>query len=97
MAASTGKKSDNGLRREAPPALIAVALLLVLAGVGAGIFYFVNGGWKTEGQKMDSFYHEFLPLEQYSRGNKDLLIKENELRKKEGRELLVPPASKAGN
>jgi hypothetical protein len=94
MAATTGKKNEKGLRREAPPGLIAAAVLLLLVGLGAAMFYFINGGWKTQGQQMDHYYHEYIPLDQARHGNTDPFNRENELRKKNGQPLLVLPKSK---
>jgi len=63
-------------------------VVLVIA-LGIGVFYIVNGGWKTAGQKQDDYYHRFLPLQAAAHGDMEPLNKENELRKKNGQPLLV--------
>jgi len=89
MSADNKKNRGGGLRREAPPALIVAAIVLVLCGVGAGIFYLVNNGWQTQSQKDDNFYHHYLPLQALSHGDRKPFDDENALRKKEGRPPLV--------
>ena len=86
---ATKKNPDTGLKREARPAVIAAAIAVVLCGVGAGAFYVVNNGWKTQGQKDYSYYHEYLPIVQLHHGDRKAFDEENALRKKEGQPPLV--------
>ena len=80
MSASTSKKQDRGLQREAPPALIAAILLLVLLALGAGIFYILNNGWKTPAQQLDYFEHTIKPIRELDHGNRAAFDRENALR-----------------
>jgi hypothetical protein len=95
MSTNAGKKDSKGLKGEAPPALIAVAILIVLCVIGAGAFYIINNGWQTQGQKDDNFYHSYLPLENLHHGDPSMFNQENELRKKQGRPLLVDDAKQS--
>jgi len=83
------KKGGDGLRREAPPGVIAAAIVLVLCALGVGIYYVVNNGWQTESQKQYTFQHDFLPLENLHHGDRKMFDDENALRKKNGQPPLV--------
>ena len=84
---------ESGLRRELPPAVLVVVLVLGFLGIGAGIFHMVNGGWDTPAQKEYKLKHVFYPLMALRHGDRTRFDAENALRKKEGRDLLVEPVS----
>lgn len=86
---ATDNQSGTGLRREAPPVAIVIAVLLLVCGVGAGIFYLLNNGWQTQSQRDYNFYHDYLPLLSLEHGDRKAFDDENALRKKEGRPPLV--------
>lgn len=101
MPAVTGQGKGTGVKREIPPALIAVVGVIFLIGLAVGGFYVVNGGWQTSGMKDDMYKHEVLPILQAKHGDKSLLEAENKLRKEQGKPLLTlddgnkPPSPEA--
>jgi len=87
---------DPGLNREAPPALIVIAIISVVLAVGAGGFYFYNGNsWQTQGQREDYARHNLRPIMAAKHGDKTLLDAENTLRKEHGQPPLEMPKDKA--
>jgi len=80
--------------REVPPALIIVAIVVLVIAVGAGGFYAYNGGWKTAAQQDDAYKHELLPIMAAKHGDTTALEAENRLRREHGQAPLVMPKDK---
>jgi len=94
MSATTNKKNARGLKREASPLVIGVALLVVLLGIGTGVYYLANNGWRTQAQKDAFLYHDYLPLKALQHGDRGPFDAENALRKREGKPPLVDDMNK---
>jgi hypothetical protein len=100
--AAKGGNGGKSIRpsREVPPAVIIVAIVLIVAVLGAAGFYAFNGGWKTPGQQQAAFNHEFLPIMAAKHGDTEALDAENKLRQSRGQAPLEVPRKKeqmAGN
>ncbi len=92
-----GKSNGNGpgLRGEAPPVLMIIAVTLLVIGLGAGGFYVYNGGWKTAAQQDEEYKHNYLPIMAARHGDTGPLEAENRLRKEHGQPLLEIPKDKS--
>jgi hypothetical protein len=84
--------SKQAIRREVPPIVIYVVVAILVIGLGVGVYYAYNGGWKTTAMQDDYYTHNVLPLQAAKRGDRTALDAENKLRKEQGRPLLVPQA-----
>lgn len=86
------KRSSQGVgSREAPPALVIGAIVVLVLALAAGGFYAYNGGWKTAGQQEQQYKHEFLPIMAAKHGDTTALEEENKLRQQRGQPLLEMP------
>ena len=65
----------------------------MLIALGVGIFYFLNGGWKTPTQQQKYFTHTYIPAMRIMQGDKRAWAKENARRQKEGLPPLPRPNS----
>src|SRR5271168_5331815 len=86
---------DAGLRGDASPILIVVAIVFLVLGLGVGGFYFYNGGWQTQGQREEYARHNLLPIMAAKHGDKSMLDAENKLRKEQGQPALEMPKDKS--
>ena len=82
-------KTGNSLQREAPPALMIIAIVVLVLILGIGGFYAYNGGWKTASQQDEAYKHEMLPVMAAKHGDTEALEAENKLRKQNGQAPLV--------
>jgi hypothetical protein len=80
--------------REIPPALIVVAIVLIVLAVGTGGYYAYNGGWQSDSQKDAQAKHEFIPIMAAKHGDMEPLQAENRLRQALGQAPLVVPKDK---
>ena len=92
---NANKSGGSKLKGEATPAIMIVAIALLVIVLSAGAFYAYNGGWKTDGQKNDIYKHEILPLLAAKRGDTEALDQENKYRKEHGQPLLEIPKDRA--
>ena len=90
-----GKGNGAGLRREAPPVLMIIGVVLLVIVLGAGGFFAYNGGWKTAGQQDEEYKHNFLPIMAAKHGDMTAFEAENKLRKERGQPLLEMPKDKS--
>jgi hypothetical protein len=82
------------MRRNAPPILMIIAVVLLVIGLGAGAFYVYNGGWKTAAQQNEEYKHNYLPAMAAKHGNMAAFEAENKLRKERGEPPLEMPKDK---
>ncbi len=90
-----GKDNNKGLKGEAPPVLMIVAVVLLVIGLGVGGFYVYNGGWKTAAQQDEDYKHNYLPIMAAKHGDMEAFEAENKLRKEHGQPLLEMPKDKS--
>ena len=83
--------------KEASPAIIIGAVVVLVVFLAAGGFYAYNGGWKTQGQLEDEGKHNSVPLQAAKHGNMAPLEAENKLRKERGEPLLELPKDRRQN
>jgi uncharacterized protein HemX len=83
-----------GLRRELPPALLIAVIAVLVIALGAGTYYFINGGWATQAQKEAQFRHEVFPITAAKRGMTEPLEAENRRRQQAGQPLLHVPETR---
>lgn len=94
MPAKSAKGNKAG-EREAPKALIIIAVVLIVVGLGVGGFYVANGGWRTPAQQDEYYKHNLLPILAAKHGDTEALEAENKLRKENGQAPLEMPKDKA--
>lgn len=84
------------MKREVPPVLIVIGIVILVLAVGAGGWYAINGGWKTSGQQDETYKHEILPIMAAKHGDTQALDEENKLRAAHGQPKLEMPKGKQG-
>src|SRR5262249_38736965 len=85
------------MRRNASPAVIAIAVVLLLIVLGVGGFYAYTGGGKTAAQQDEKKKQEVMPLLAAKRGDMEALEAENKYRKEHGQPLLELPKDRHEN
>ncbi len=87
---SQGQNTKNSLRgTEVPKSVIVVVIVLIIAALGAGIYYTVNGGWKTRAMQLSDYKHNGAPLWLAAHGDMSAFNEENARRKRLGIPLLT--------
>jgi hypothetical protein len=89
MPATQTGKTGGWKEMNVPAGAIWVVIVLLVIALGAAGWYAFNGGWKTEAQKDEVYYHQMLPLLAAGHGDMEPLEAENKLRKQKGQPLLV--------
>lgn len=91
--ASKDKLQELG-KREAPPVVMIIGVVVLVLALGTGAFWAYNGGFKTQGQQDYDYQHNLLPIMAAKHGDTDALKAENELRKSHGDAPLEMPKDK---
>jgi len=79
------------MQRDVSRGVIYAVVAVIVLAVGAGLFYVINGGFKTQSQKVYEWEHYGYPMKLARKGDLSALNSENERRKKAGEPLLVAP------
>jgi len=91
---SVSASNKTGMRRDVPKGVVIAVIVVIVLAIGAGVFYVINGGFKTQAAKDYEWVHYGYPMKMARKGDLSALEEENKRRKTTGEPLLVAPPLK---